>query len=247
MDFTQLIANLKAGDTEKALEIAEALAPEYEKTVSDLSSYESKFTDAVGTRDKAKAKVRAIVEALGLSEDEATPEKVKEVLKASRNDDAHKADIENLQKLIEQKDEEYAKALAEKDAQFSDKMLEIEIAKLGLTADVVNDKALTMVIDSLKAGAVLENGEIVYKDGDAIARNSAGRPITVAEKMEQFKADASNAFLFKATAEGGGGSKGSGATASKKFNEYTSGELVELHRTNPQEYQRLRNEYYNKA
>lgn len=246
MDFSTLIANLKAGDTAKALEIAEALAPKFEQTVKDLSDYEGKFTDSVNSRDKAKAKVKSIADVLGLSEDEMTPEAVKEALKSSKNDDGHKADIENLQKIIEQKDADYTSKLKEKDAKFSEKLLEIEIAKLGLTSDVVNDRALTMVIDSLKAGAVLENGEIVYKDGEAIERNGAGRPVTVAEKMEQFKADTSNAFLFKSTVEGGGGSKANGATASKKFNEYTSGELVELNRTNPQEYQRIRNEYYNK-
>lgn len=244
MDFITLLNALKAGDTEKATEIATKLQPAYEQTVKDLKDYEEKFSGSITSRDKAKAKLREIAEALGLSEDNISTDTVKELIKVGKDGDKYKADIDNLTELLANNEAQYKSSLEEKDQKFSDKLVEIEIAKLGLTSDVVNEKALVDVIRHLKAGATIEDGVVVYKDGDVTDRNGAGRPIGVAERMEQFKADESNSYLFKPTSTGGGGSQANGATGVKKFNEYTSGELVELNRTNPTEYQRIKNEYY---
>lgn len=244
MDFTTLITHLEAGDTDKAVEVAKALKPKFEQTVKDLADYEGKFNDSIGTRDKAKAKIKAIADVLGTTEDELTPTKIKEIMDASKKDDGSKAEIENLTRLLEEKDANYTTSLEEKDKLFSDKLVEIEIAKLGLTSDVVNDKRiLSLVIDHLKDGAVIEDGAVVYKDGDVTKRNGSGRPETVAERMEAFKADAENANLFKPTTTGGGGSQNGGSTGSKKWTDYDSAGLVELHRTNPTEYQRIKNEH----
>lgn len=247
MDFNTLLTSLEAGDTEKATEIAKALKPEFEQTVKDLKDYEEKFSGSITSRDKAKAKLREVAEALGLSEDNLSTDTVKELIKVGKDGDKYKADIDNLTELIANNEAQYKSSLEEKDKAFSTMLVKVEIAKLGLNSDVVNDKALDMVMSHLQEGATIEDGVVVYKDGDATIRNGAGRPIGVAERMEQFKADESNSFLFKPTIDGGGGAKGNGATGTKKFSEYTGAELTELFRTNPTEYQRIKDEHYKTA
>jgi len=243
MDFKALITSLKAGDTDKALEIAESLQPKFEQTIAELSTFEGKLSDAVNTRDKAKGKIKTLADVFGITEDDLTPEKAKELLKVNKNGDEYKADIENLTKLLAEKDVAYNSSLAEKDNLFKDKLIEIDIAKIGINSDVVNDKALSLVVSALKTGATIEDGAIVYKDANgAIIRNGAGRPKDVSEMMADFKSDASNSFLFKATNNGGGGAQSTGAATTKKFSEYNGAELVELNRTNPAEYQRLKNQ-----
>lgn len=246
MDFTTLLASLEAGDTDKATEIAKKLQPAYEQTVKDLKDYEEKFSGSISSRDKAKAKLREVAEALGLPEDNLSTETVKELIKVGKDGDKYKADVDNLTELLAQKDAEYKTSLEEKDRKYSDMLVENEIAKLGLTSDVVdNPRIRALVIDHLKEGAVIEDGVVVYKDGDVTVRDGSGRPVSVAERMEAFKADAENVDFFKPTIDGGGGPKGNtGGKASKKFDEYSSGELVELKRTNPAEYERIKTEYY---
>ena len=103
-------------------------------------------------------------------------------------------------------------------AKFTDKLIEVEIAKLGAGNDVVNDRALQLVIESLKDGATIDNGNIVYRDANGTTiRNGSGQPLSISEKMAQFKADVNNSFLFKKTTNGGGGilPSGNGGNSSK--------------------------------
>lgn len=244
MDFNALLTALKAGDTEKATEIAETLKPKFEQTVEELKDYEEKFSGATTSRDKAKAKLNDVAESLGLKVDDLSPDKIKELMKVGKNDEAYKAEIDNLTRLIADNEAKYNSSLEEKDQLFSDKLVEVEIAKLGLNSDVVNDKALKDVMRHLKEGATVEDGVVVYKDGDVTARNGAGRPIGVAERMAEFKADESNSYLFKPTVNGGGGAQGNGSTGGKKWSDMTSGELVALRQANPAEYDRLKTEHF---
>lgn len=208
MDFTKLIESLDAGNIDEVKTSLVAFQPEFEKTVTDLRSYEAKFNDSIKSRDKAKSKLGEISEALGLNGDDLTADAIRELITKRKGDDASKAEIENLTKLLKAKDEEMTTKSSEFEGKFRDKVLDYEIAKIGLTADVVNDKALSLVIQSLKDGAYIEEGQIVYRDENgATLRNGAGRPLSIAERMAEFKADTNNAFLFKATAQSGGGSQ----------------------------------------
>lgn len=244
MDFTTLIQQLEAGNTDEALQTAKALKPKFDKTVQDLNNAETKFTDAVTSRDKAKTKYKSLTDALGLSDEDATPEAVKDLINKGKTDETLKAEVDDLKRLLKENEDNHGQALAEKDKAFTDKLLEMDISKVGLTANVVNDKALEMVVGSLKSGATLENGEIVYKDQNGvIVKDATGQPITVGQKLEQFKADESNAFLFKATTNGGGGSHNNGGTQGKKWADLTTQDKVDLHKSNPDEYKRLRDEH----
>lgn len=218
MDFDKLIASLEAGNVDEAKTIAGQLKPQFETTVSELRGFEGKFNEAVQTRDKAKTRIRELSDVLGIGVDDLSADKVKELLKSGKNDETLKAEIANLQKLITDKDNEYTTKLSESDNRFKNKLIEMEIAKIGASSDVVNDKALEILIEAVKNGATLEDGNIVYKDANgATLRNSAGRPLSIAERMAEFKADVNNSFLFKATSNGGGGTppNGNGGNNSK--------------------------------
>lgn len=219
MDFENLLQALADGKTDVVKDAIMAFKPQFEKTVSDLKAYEGKFNEAVQTRDKAKSKLKDISGLFGIDSEELTTDKLKELLKTAKGDDASKAEIENLTKLIAQKENEYNSSLNDYKAKFTDKLIEVEIAKLGAGNDVVNDRALQLVIESLKDGATIDNGNIVYRDanGTTIRNSNTGQPLSIAEKMAQFKADQSNSFLFKATSNGGGGTppNGNGGNNSK--------------------------------
>ena len=228
MDFDKVTALLDEGKIDDVKTALSEFRPQFEKTVSDLKAYEGKFNEAVQTRDKAKSKLKDISGLFGIDSEELTTDKLKELLKTAKGDDASKAEIENLTKLIAQKENEYNSSLNDYKAKFTDKLIEVEIAKLGAGNDVVNDRALQLVIESLKDGATIDNGNIVYRDanGTTIRNSNTGQPLSIAEKMAQFKADQSNSFLFKATSNGGGGTppNGNGGLGSKKRSEMSHAE-----------------------
>lgn len=227
MDFDKVTALLDEGKIDDVKTALNEFRPQFEKTVGDLKAYEGKFNEAVQTRDKAKGKLKDISGLFGIDSEELTTDKLKELLKTAKGDDASKAEIENLTKLIAQKENEYNSNLNDYKAKFTDKLIEVEIAKLGAGNDVVNDKALKLIIESLKDGATIDNGNIVYRDANgATLRNGSGQPLSIAEKMAQFKADQSNSFLFKATSNGGGGTPtgGNGGNGSKKRSEMSHAE-----------------------
>ena len=226
MDFEKLIASLEAGNVDEAKTIAGQLKPQFETTVSELKAFEGKFNEAKDGRDKVKARFRELSEALGLNPDDASADKVKDLLKQGKNDETLKAEIANMQKLISDKETEFNTKLSESENRFKNKLIEMEIAKIGASSDVVNEKALSILIDAVKSGATLEDGEIVYKDEKgATLRNPAGRPLSIAERMAAFKSDTNNSFLFKPTSNGGGGTHNSGGSSgSKKRSEMSHAE-----------------------
>lgn len=226
MDFQNILSLLNDGKIDEVKTAIETFQPEFEKTVGDLKSYESRFLEAKDGRDKVKGRLKELSEAMGVSVDELNAERVKELLNSRKGDDASKAEIENLMNLIQQKEVEFTTKLNESEGRFRDKLIETDIAKLGLNANVVNDKALNLVISALKDGATIEEGRIVYKDEKGvIVRGGSGQPITIAEKMAQFQSDPANAFLFKATTGGGGGptgGSGNGGGGDRKLSTATS-------------------------
>lgn len=218
MDFDKVTALLDEGKIDDVKNVLNEFKPQFQKTVDDLKSFEGKFNEAVQTRDKAKGKLKEISGVFGIDSDELTTDKLKELIKTAKADDASKAEIANLQKLLADKEAEYSDKLSQSESRFRDKLIEVEIAKLGAGNDVVNDRALQLVIESLKDGATIDNGNIVYRDANGTTiRNGSGQPLSIAEKMAQFKADQSNSFLFKATSNGGGGTppNGNGGNNSK--------------------------------
>lgn len=211
MSFEKLYQAI--GDNTAAMEVAKALETEMGGAVAQIKSFEAKFNEAKTGRDEAKAKLREIADTFGVDITELNSE----TLKGKKGDDKSKAEIEALAKKMQELDSSYQSKLKESDERYTNKVIEYEIAKAGLAANVVNDKALSLVIESLKNGAVLDEGGIVYKDKDgSTMRTATGQPMSIADKMAQFQADTNNAFLFKATAQGGGGANPSSKSPAGK-------------------------------
>lgn len=219
MDFEKLISLIDAGEQDKAKEYVNTIKTQFSNNLTELQAYESKFNEAKDGRDKTKAKLKEIVDALGIDPESATADAVKELLKKGKSDDTSKAEIDNLAKMLKAKDDELISVKTNYESQLRDKIIENEIAKISLDSDVVNDRALKLVIDSLKDGALIEDGHIVYrnKESNTIMRDSSGNPLSIAAKMNEFKSDPNNAFLFKATTQQGGGTQQSSSGGVKKM------------------------------
>ncbi len=238
MNFEELLKLLENGNIDEAKKAVSSLKLKFDTNIAELKAMESRFNEAKEGRDKAKARLNELKGTLGL--EELTSDNVKELIKKGKNDESLKQEIENLTKMISAKDEELKSKLAEADKRYTDKIVEVEIAKLGTNANVVNDKALSILIEAIKEGATLDNGIIIYKDADgSTIRNSTGQPLSISEKINQFKADDTYSFLFKPTTNGGSGMQNSSGAGNKAPNEYTEAERVQLYRQNPALFKEL--------
>lgn len=232
MDFDNIISLLDEGKVDEVKTAITQFKPQFEKTVSDLTAYEGRFNEAVQTRDKAKGKLKEISSVFGVEADELTPDKLKEMIKTAKGDDASKAEIANLQKLLESTQNEYNQKLTQSEAMFKDKLIEVEIAKLGVGKNLIDDKdAVDFALGYLKKGATLDdNGEIVYRDENGLVmRNpSTGRPLSIGEKIERLRSE--KTFLFKATSNGGGGSQHSSGGGGIDISKMTPSEMMRMGR-----------------
>jgi len=97
-------------------------------------------------------------------------------------------------------------------------------------AKILKQEAMTAIKYDPEKGAYIEVG---------------GVPVDKDKLVSQMKEE--YPFLVDAPGASGGGAGGSGTGggATKKFNEYTGAELVELKRKDPDGYQRIRDDYYN--
>lgn len=238
MSFKELRELLEKSDVEGARKVVGLLEPKFNSTIEELRAMENRFNEAKEGRDKVKAKLAEVKSTLGL--EELTSENIAQLIKKGKDDESYKLEIDKLTKMISDKDSELKERLAEADKRYTDKQIEIEIAKLGSSANVVNDKALTILIEAIKAGAVVDNGMVIYKDKDgSTVRNSTGQPLSVSEKINQFKADETYSFLFKPTSSGGSGMQNGGGANAKAPKDYTEAERVALFKENPTLFKEL--------
>jgi len=224
MSFETLLTQIEGGNIQEALATAKGLETDFNSTTGNLATattnlqaMEGRFNGSIGDRDKAKAKLTHLASTLGLGIEDMTDENVSKLIKNGKTDETLKAEITSLQTKITDINSGYEKKLDEANQKFTSKMIENEIAKVGLTSNVVNNRALETVIKSLKDNATInESGVIVYLDGNGATQlNSTGQPLGVADRMAAFQNDADNAYLFKATSSGGGGSSSSQSSGSK--------------------------------
>jgi len=217
MSFELLLQQMESGDVDSAKATAEALQGNFTETAKNLQTMEGRFNDSVTKREKYKSNLTTVATALGMGVEDMTSESVSELIKKGKNDDTYTAEITSLKDKIDEMNTSYTGQLDEANKKFTSKMIENEIAKIGLSSNVVNSRALGTVIDSLKNGASInESGVIVYLDGNGATQlGTTGQPETVADRMASFQGDADNAYLFKATSNGGGGSSPSQSNGGK--------------------------------
>ena len=218
MDFENVLQSLADGKTDVVKDAIMAFKPQFEKTVGDLKAYEGKFNEAVQTRDKAKGKLKEISGVFGVDSEELTTDKLKELIKTAKGDDASKAEIANLQKMLEQSKEEFSEKLKNSETRFKDKLIETEIAKSGLLSVIGDDMhTIEVAMGLVKKGSVLdENGSIIFLGADGLVqRDASGQPISVGGKVSEFLNSDIGRRLRNATSNGGGGSSASNGGGAK--------------------------------
>lgn len=96
------------------------------------------------------------------------------------------------------------------------------------------------------------NKRLTYEvaDGKPKVRvlDASGQPtaLSLDDLKKEITGNARFAPFLVGSHASGPGSHGKGGSATKKFNEYSSGELVALKNANPKEYARIRDEYHGK-
>jgi hypothetical protein len=213
MSFKALLEAI--GDNEAAVEIAKTLEADFNANVEEIGKLESKFSEAVTTRDKTKSRLRELAEAAGV--DELTAEALADLKKGGKGDDKLQAEIERLAKQLETATSEYEGKLGDADARYQSAIIDRELTKLGAGTGVI-DGALEDVVHYLKAGATIDGENIVYMRDGVQERGANGRPMTISDKLEALRE--SKPFYFKAQGQGGSGTQhrgtgGSGKTMSR--------------------------------
>ena len=237
---------------EQFAELPEFLASQY---VEDGDGYtHGGFLKVKGTADKLDERSKQTAKEL-----EDYQSKESERIEQARLDAYEKAkkegNIEEIEKRHKQQLEdavtrERESAKLEAREEFQQEQAQEKADKLALTlaADIAIDEFSRDFIHM----AIKERVKVDPKTGEEVYFDDEGRATSLKREAyrEELLKNPRFARLVKAgTAPTGGGNangSGRGSASGKKFNEMTSGELTELNRTNPQAYQKLRNEYYSK-
>ena len=181
-----------------------------------------------------------------LSEAKTAKQKAKEEAKAREEAAAEAArkagDVEALEKSWQEK---LAKTAAEKDEQLQSLQKTVETLTVGAAA---KDLAAELAVQG--SAPVLER---IVRDRLTVEMTEEGPKVRVtdasgkpsAATLEDLKQELTNDPALKplivgSKATGGGAAGAGGGAAVKKFSEMTGTEKVQLRRTNPQEYDRLK-------
>lgn len=232
------------GDNEEAKTLINALKATQESNVETINTLERKVTDITDTRDKYKSGNTLVKSILGVDAvNEDTINEAIKALKGGKGDGASKAEIDSLKELLKNATDKSTSITSEYENKIQSMALDNALANAGLGLNVANEAMYGIVSNLVRDGAVFEEDKIVYKANGTTVYGTDGTPLTLTGKISALKTDPNYAGLFKPDVQSGTGtpSNQSGVTGIKKFSDMTSGELVELNRTNPSEYQRLKN------
>ena len=118
----------------------------------------------------------------------------------------------------------------------------------GLREQAALEVAGTLTKDMKRAALLKKEAllHIVHTD-DGVKINGPDGDAWTAEQLKEYLAEQYPFLADGSQASGGGatGGKGGGATT-KKFNEYSGAELSEIRQKEPEKYQRLKDDFYNK-
>ena len=164
-----------------------------------------------------------------------------------------KGDVDAIEKRYQEQMADLEKRVREEERENVKKEFKEERARekaAGLASKIANEQAVDS--DSARALEMLIKSRIQYDpdSGKEIYLDDNGSATSL--DRNGFIAELSKAPMYKrllkssvpTTGGGGANGSGSGSASTKKFNEMTGAELSALRRENPQEYQRLRDEYY---
>jgi len=135
---------------------------------------------------------------------------------------------------------------AERD-EWKDKAQSLEQQTYQLTVsrqldDALANAGITNPTFQKAARALLSDG-VTVKDGKAVVDTDMG-PMEITEHVKRWASSEGQAFIEQPKGGGSKGNKSGDPRETRKFTEIPSGELSELRKSNPEEYDRLKTEYH---
>lgn len=195
-------------DNPEALKLIDAAEQSATKNVQTINDLETTVAAVKQTRDQYKSGNALVKSILGV--DAVNEETIKEALKtlkgSGKGDEASKAEIENLQKLLKEAEDERTNLTQDYEGQLQSMALEQAIAGSGIAGSAANEEMFEILTTLVKTGATFEDSKVVYKneDGSTIYGEDK-QPLDIAGKVGQLKANPSYAGMFKVDVNPGTG------------------------------------------
>lgn len=190
----------KVGDNAEVLALIDQIEGTTNDNVQKINELETSLTAVKQTRDQYKAGNALVKQVLGVDQvnEDTIKEAIKALQKGGKGDDANKAEIDNLKKLLQETADERDNLKKDYEGKLQSMALDNALANAGLGANVANEAMYSIVADLVKKGAVLDGDQIVYKNEDgSTVYGDDKKPLNIQSKMDQLKTDPSYAGLFK--------------------------------------------------
>jgi len=233
---------------------------------SAFNGVKGSFNDAIASRDKVRAinsdlkkKLGGVKELIGAESDDFSVDDIKEFIESSKQstnetlEDAlakqkakFEADTEELRKVISEKEQLTEQFKTKYENLEFNTMIEQEGLLKGFNTD--NSRVKTMLIEEFKARLIKDNDRFLVKDN---ATGEPQRDLKTGEYLSpkmiremMLNSEEWSPFVKPETVANGSGTppQNSNFSSGKKFSDYSSAELVQMRRTNPQKYDLLKSQ-----
>ena len=209
----------------------------YDSLSTEVSTLEGKLSEAITKKDKYKNFTKSVKGKLGIEEGEELTEDTLnskiEVLKESlgatsgEKEKVLKLELLKLEEAVKTAKLEAQDEVARVNGSVLESKLELELYKTTSGVSAVNERAHKMIIDELKAGAVFEEGKIVFKGQDGTTVRQNGVAMTLNEKLEGIKSSEDMSFLFKSDAKSGSGTHtGDSGTGTEGMSQFAKDKIA---------------------
>ena len=197
----ELLEKLKAANIDSTE--LQGFITKYQAMEQEVSQSDSKLSALTNELKSTKGKINSIYKRVGVDKDEDLDIKLKN-LNNNNNNNNNSKEIKNLENLIREKEKELQTQKASYESALFDKDLNLELYKRSAALNTINKEAHSIVIQKIKEGAVLENGQIVYKNEDGTFIRKNGLPLSIDDKITELKTG-DMSFLFKNDSKNGSG------------------------------------------
>lgn len=196
----ELLEKLKAANIDSTE--LQGFISKYQAMEQEVSQSDSKLSALTNELKSTRGKINSIYKRIGIEKDEDLNDRLKN-LNNNNNNNASK-EIKNLERIIQEKDKELQTQKVSYESALFDKDLNLELYKRSAALNTINKEAHSIVIQKIKEGAVLENGQIVYKNEDGTFIRKNGLPLSIDDKITELKTG-DMSFLFKNDSKNGSG------------------------------------------
>jgi len=204
--FEQLRALV--GDNAEAIKLIDQAESTSTANVQKINELETTVTAVKQTRDQYKGGNALVKSVLGIDavNEDTIAEALKKFKGTGKGDEASKAEIENLKKLLKEAEDERENLTQGYEDKIQSMTLEKAIAGSGIAGAAANEEMFEILTGLVKAGASIEGGKVVYKNEDgSTVYGEDKQPLDIKGKVEKLKANPAYAGMFKVDIKPGGG------------------------------------------